>query len=78
MFLDRESRYIWPDGPSVQNWLHDMWGRQEGVNDDNDDITAGVTTWSPSGVDGVQAGYDGIRPATQVGRRGVGGGSRGV
>ena len=54
-----------------QNSLRDVWGRQEGVNDDNADITTGVTTWSPRGVDGDQAGYDGVRPATQVGLRGV-------
>ena len=46
-------------------------GRQEGVNNDNVDITTGVTTWSPRSVDGEHAGYDGIRPATQVGRMGV-------
>ena len=64
---------IWPARYRVQNRLHDVWGRQEGVNDDNVDITTGVTTRFPRGVDGDQAGYDGIRPATQVGRRGVGG-----
>ena len=53
-----------------QNRLRDVWGRQEGVNDDNVDITTGVTTRFPRGVDGDQAGCDGIRPATQVGRRG--------
>ena len=53
------------------NWLHDMWGRQEGVNDDNVDITMGVTTRFPGVVDGHQVGYEGIRPATQVGPRTV-------
>ena len=43
----------------LQNMLHDVWGRQEGVNDDNVDITTGVTTRFPSGVDGDQAGYEG-------------------
>ena len=62
----------------LQNRLHDIWGRQEGIKDDNVDLTTGVTTRFPSGVDGDHAGYAGIRPATQVGRRGVGGGSRGV
>ena len=69
---------IWPARYCVQNRLHDVWGRQEGVNDVNVDITTGVTTWSPRGVDGDHAGYDRIQPATQVGRRRVGGGSRGV
>ena len=40
-------------------------------------VTRGITTWSPRGVDGDHAGYDGIRPATQVGRRGVEAGLRG-
>ena len=53
----------------LQNKLQDVWGRQEGVNDDSVDITTGVTTWFPRGVDGDQAGYDGVRPATQVGPR---------
>ena len=53
----------------LQNRLHDTWERQEGVNDDNVDLTTVVTTQFPRGVDGDQAGYDGIRPATQVGRR---------
>ena len=69
---------IWPARYCVQNTLHGVWGRQEGVNDDNVDITTGVTTRFPRGVDGDHAEYDGIRPATQVGRRWVGGGSRGV
>ena len=68
---------IWPAGYRVQNTLHGVWGRQEGVNDDNVDLRRGVTTWSPSGVDGDHAGYNGIRPATQVGRRGVEGCLRG-
>ena len=62
---------IWPARPDVQNTLHDVFGRQEGVNDDNVGITTGVTTRFPRGVDGDQVGYDGIRPATQVGRRTV-------
>ena len=62
----------------LQNTLHDVRGRQEGVNDDNVDITTGITTRFPSGVDGDNAGYAGIQPATQVDRRRVGGGSRGA
>ena len=54
-----------------------MWGRQEGVNDDNVDIMTGVTTRFPRGIDGDHAGYDGIQPATQVGRRGAEGCLRG-
>ena len=53
------------------NRLHDVWERQDGVKDDNVDITTGVTTRFPGGVDGHQAGYEGIRPATQVGPRTV-------
>ena len=37
-------------------------GRQEGVNDDNVDLTTGVTKRFPRGIDGDHAGYDGIRP----------------
>ena len=61
----------------LRNGLHDIWGRQEGVNDDNDDITTGVATWFQRGVDGDQAGYETTRPATQVCRRGVDGCLRG-
>ena len=46
-----------------------MWERQEGVNDDNVDITTGVMTRFPRGVDGDQAGYDGIPSAKHVGQR---------
>ena len=56
------------------NWHDDAWQRQDGIDDDNVDITTGVTTRFPRGVDGDQAGYDGMRPASQVGR----GVSRGV
>ena len=55
----------------LQNMLHDVWGRQEGVNDDNVDITTGVTTRSLRVFAGDHAGYDTIRPATHVGRRGA-------
>ena len=57
------------------NWLHDVWERQDGVKDDNVDITTGVTTRFPGGVDGHQAGYEGIRQATSRAddRRGVSG-----
>ena len=48
------------------NRLHDVWERQDGVKDDNVDITTGVTTRFPGGVDGYQAGYEGIWQATQV------------
>ena len=51
--------------------LHDICGRQEGVNDDNVDLTTGVTTRFPIGFDGDQAGYDGIQSATHLGPRGV-------
>ena len=82
--LHRCFQNIWPDFSKylarrvpLQNRLHDVWGRQEGVNDDNVDITTEVTTRFPRGVDGDQAGYDGVRPATQVGRRRVEGCLRG-
>ena len=68
---------IWPARYCVQNTLHDVWGRHEGVNDDNVDITTGVTTRFPMGFDGDQAGYDGIQSATHLGPRGVEG-CRGV
>ena len=70
------SKYMARQVP-FQNTLHDVRARQEGVNDDNVDITTGVTTWFPRGVNGDQAGYETIRPATQVGRRGVEGCLRG-
>ena len=38
---------IWPARYRVQNRLHDVFGQQEGVNDDNVDITMGVTTRFP-------------------------------
>ena len=53
------------------NWRHDVWERQDGIKDDNVDITKGVTTRFPGGVDGYQAGYDTILQATQVGARTV-------
>ena len=53
------------------NLHHDVCGRQDGVKDDNVDITTGVTTRFPGGVDGHQAGYNGVRLATQVGPRAV-------
>ena len=57
------------------NWLHDVWERQDGISDDHVDITTGVTTRFPGGVDGHQAGYEGIRQATSRAddRRGVSG-----
>ena len=59
------------------NWLHDVWERQDGIKEDHVDITTGVTTRFPGGVDGYQAGYDGIRPVIQVGPRGAEGCLRG-
>ena len=57
-------------------------GATRWLNDDNVDITTGVTTRFPGGVDGHQAGYDGIRSVTQVGPRtveaGLGGHDAGV
>ena len=53
------------------NWLHDVWERQDGISDDHVDITTGVTARFPGGVDGHQAGYEGVRQATQVGPRTV-------
>ena len=53
------------------NWLHDVWERQDGISDDHVDITTVATTRFPGGVDGHQAGYEGIRQATQVGPRTV-------
>ena len=80
MFSKYMARFFKIYGPpgTASEHAYDVWERQEGVNDDNVDITMGVTTWSPSGVDGDHAGYARIRPATQVGRRRVGGVSRGV
>ena len=54
-----------------RNWHNDVWERQDGVKDDHVDITTGVTTRFPGGVDGYQAGYEGIWQATQVGPRPV-------
>ena len=59
------------------NWLHDVWERQDGISDDHVDITTGVTTRFPGGVDGDQAGYDGVRSATHLGPRRVEGCLRG-
>ena len=50
-----------------RNWHNDVCGRQDDIRDDNVDITTGVTTLFPRGVDGDQSGCDMIRPATQVG-----------
>ena len=54
-----------------RNWHNDVCGRQDGITDDHVDITMGVTTRFPRGVDGHQAGYEGVRQATQVGPRTV-------
>ena len=54
-----------------RNWHNDVCGRQDGISDDNVDITTGVTTLFQMGFDGDQAGYDGIRPATHLGPRGA-------
>ena len=65
-----------------RNWHHEVCGRQDGVSDDNVDITTGVTTRFPGGVDGHRAGYEGVQSATQVGPRpveaGLGGHDAGV
>ena len=53
------------------NWHNDAWERQEYIKDDNVDTVTGGTTRFQMGVDGDQAGYDRIRPATHVGRRRV-------
>ena len=53
------------------NWHNDACGRQDGICDDHVDITTGVTTRFLGGIDGDQVGYEGIRPATQVGPRTV-------
>ena len=53
------------------NWLHDVRERQDGISEDRVDITTGVTTRFPGVVDGHRAGYEGVRPATQVGPRTV-------
>ena len=56
-----------------RNWHNDVCGRQDGISDDHVDITMGVTALFPRGVDGDQAGYDGVRSATHLGpRRGEG------
>ena len=60
-----------------RNWHNDACGRQDGIKDDNVDITTGVTTRFPMGVDGNQAGYDGVRSATHPGPRGAEGCLRG-
>ena len=62
---------IWPARNRVQNKLHDMWGRQEGVNEDIVCITTGVMTRFPTSVDGDYAGCDTTLAATRVGRRRV-------
>ena len=54
-----------------RNRLHDVCGRQDGISDDHVDITTRVTTRFPGVVDGHQAGYEGVRQATQVGPRTV-------
>ena len=59
------------------NWHNDVCGRQDGIGDDNVDITTGVTALFPRGVDGDQAGYDGVRSATHLGPRRVEGCLRG-
>ena len=60
-----------------RNWHNDVCGRQDGISDDHVDITTGVTTRFPGGVDGHQAGYEGVRPATHLGPRRVEGCLRG-
>ena len=59
------------------NWHNDAWERQEYIKDDNVDTVTGGTTRFQMGVDGDQAGYDRIRPATHVGPRRVDGCLRG-
>ena len=56
-----------------RNWHNDVCGRQDGISGDNIDIT----TRFPGGVDGDQAGYDGVRSATHLGPRRVEGCLRG-
>ena len=53
------------------NWHNDASERQDGIEDDNVDVTTEVTTRFQRGVEGELAGYDGIRPASQVGPRRV-------
>ena len=60
-----------------RNWHNDVCGRQDGISEDHVNITTGVTTWFPRGVDGELAGYDGVRSATHLGPRGAEGCLRG-
>ena len=60
-----------------RNWHNDVCGRKDGIKDNNVDITTGVTELFPRGVDGDQAGYDGVRSATHLGPGGAEGCLRG-
>ena len=51
------------------NWHNDASERQDGIEDDNVDVTTEVTTRFQRGVEGELAGYDGVRSATHLGPR---------
>ena len=62
---------MWPGVPGNQSEHTQRAGTKGWRYRQHVGITTGVTELFPRGVDGDQAGYDGVRPATHLGPGGA-------